>query len=101
MKTKKSIAEDFAHACNFESLRRPLNDDEVKALYGNDLKMPLLRKSGNSKSNQIEDRYLRQLIYLLIWRRMEREMLDERSGSIPKFEQQLDRYTSSFDKVFK
>ena len=101
MKTKKSIAEDFAQVCNLDSLRRPLSDDEVAALHGNEFKIPLPRPSDDSISYQIEEKDLRKLIYFLIWKRMEREMLDEHFGLIPQFEQQLDGYTSSFNKIFK
>ena len=101
MKTKRSLAGDVVPTCSFDTLRRSLRDDEVKELYGHEFKTPLPRPSDNSKSRQIEEEYLNQLICLLIWKRMEREMLNEYSGLIPQFVRQLDSYTNSFDKVFK
>ncbi len=101
MKIKRSPAEDFVPVCSLDTLRRPLRDDEVEELYGNEFKVPLPHPSGNSSFHQIEEEYLKQLIYLLIWKRMEKEMLDEYSGSISKFVQRLDSYTSSFDNVFE
>ena len=101
MKIKRPPAEDIVPVCSFDTLRRPLHDDEVKALYGHEFKVPLPDPSGSSSSHQFEEEYLKQLIYLLIWKRMEREMLDKYSGSISKFVQQLDSYTSSFDNVFE
>ena len=65
------------------------------------LRHRLSQPLGSSKPRQIEEEYLKQLIYLLIWKRMEREMLDKYSGLIPQFVRQLDSYTSSFDKVFQ
>ena len=101
MKTKRSLAGDVVPTCRFDTLRRPLRNDEVQELYGHEFKTPLPRPSSNSKSRQIEEEYLKQLIYLLIWKRMEREMLNEYSGLIPQFVRQLDSYTNSFDKVFE
>ena len=101
VKTKRSLAKDVVPTCSFDTLRRPLRDDEVKELYGHEFKTPLPQPSGNSKSRQIEEEYLNQLICLLIWKRMEREMLNEYSGLAPQFVRQLDSYTNSFDKVFK
>lgn len=101
MKTKRSPAEDIVPVCSLDTLRRPLSDDEIEKLYGHEFKTPLPQPLGSSKPRQIEEEYLKQLIYLLIWKRMEREMLDKYSGLIPQFVRQLDSYTSSFDKVFK
>ena len=101
MKTKRSPAEDFVTVCSLDALRRPLRDNEVEELYGHEFKIPLPHPSGNSNSHQIEEEYLKQLIYLLIWKQMEKEMLDENSGLISQFVRQLDSYTSSFDNVFE
>ena len=101
MKIEKSTVEDFAQVYDFDSLRRPLSDEEAAALYGNEFKISLPLSSADSTTYQIEEEDLRQLIYFLIWKRMEREMLDEHFGLIPQFEQQLDSYASSFDKIFK
>ena len=101
MKTEKSTVEDFVQVCDFDSLRRPLSDEEAAALYGKEFKISLPRSSADSTTYQIEKEDLRQLIYFLIWKRMKQEMLDEHFGLISQFEQQLDSYTSSFDKIFK
>lgn len=101
MKTKRSPEEDFVPTCGLDTLRRPLRDDEVEELYGHEFKIPLPLPSGDSKFHQIEEEYLNQLIYLLIWNRIEKEMLDEYSGLIPELVQQLDSYTSSFDNIFE
>ena len=101
MKTKRSPVENLVLACDLDTLRRPLRDDEVEELYGHEFKIPLPLPSGDSNFHQIEKEYLNQLIYLLIWNRMEKEMLDEYSGLIPELVRQLDSYTSSFDNVFE
>ena len=54
MKNKRPPAEDIVTVCNLDTLRRPLRDDEIKALYGHEFKVPLPRPSSNSNSHQIE-----------------------------------------------
>ena len=101
MKTKRSHAENSALVCSLDSLWGPLSDNEVAELHGNDFWVPLVQLPGNSDSYQIEEEDLKQLICLLIWKRMEREMLDENFGLITQLEQQLDSFGSSFDEAFK
>lgn len=100
MKTERSLNEDIAPDCNTNTLRKPLHDEGMAELHGCEFKAPLTRPAGNSNSDQVEEEYLKQLVHLLIWKEMERELLDEQSGAIPQFERQLDSFARSFDRVF-
>lgn len=101
MKTERSPHEDIALDCNPGTQRKPLHDEEVTELPGYEFKATPTRPIGNSNSEKVEEGYLKQMVFLLIWKEIEKEMLDEKSGPIPQFERELDSFARSFDGAFK
>ena len=101
MKTERSPHEDIVLDCNPGMQRKPLHDEGTTELPGCEFKATLTRPIGNSNSEKVEEGYLEQMVFLLIWKEMEKEMLDEKLGPIRQFERQLDSFARSFDGAFK
>ena len=101
MKTERSPDEDIVLDRNPGMQRKPAHDEGVTELPRCEFKAPLTRPIGNSNSEKVEEEYLEQMVFLLIWKEMEKEMLDEQSGPIPQFERDLDSFARSFGGAFK
>lgn len=101
MQPEQSHTMGDASVGSLDELCRPLRSDEMAKLWGNDVTVSLPGALGNDWTKEISEELLTQLVYFLIWKKMEMDFLDEHSGIVSQFERTLDGYSNSFDKAFK
>lgn len=101
MQPQQPHVADNASVNSYDQLYRPLRSDEMAKLKSNNIAVSGAEALENALAAEISEAALRQLIYFLIWKKIEMDLLDENSGIVAQFERTLDGYSNSFGRAFK
>ena len=100
MQTELASSLNSALDCEFDMLRRPLRSDETEKLYGkyrHPLPNQLLRILN---SREVNEEIERQLIYFLIYKKLESYLLNSNSG-VRDLERQIEESVDSLNRIIR